>query len=90
MTDHLSHLKLSVVESGAKIAWLTARWQELDRECKRLISNADAHKKDVRGISSFLELSHALTAKYGEAMCAPFMDPRVLRIPAQQALGRFC
>ena len=57
MTDHLSHLELPVPESGADIVQLSARFQELKRECKRLVANVDAREKDAGGELDLLDSS---------------------------------
>ena len=42
MTDHyLFHLELPVDESGMEITRLSARCQELERECKRLAADVN-------------------------------------------------
>ena len=43
-------IELFVAESGTEIERLSARCQELDQECERLIADVNAHEKDVRGM----------------------------------------
>ena len=51
MTDHyLFHLELPVDESGMEITRLSARCQELERECKMLLADVNAHKTNARGM----------------------------------------
>ena len=74
MTDHLSHLELSITGSGVEIARLSARCQDLERECKRLVADVNAHEKDAAGMSDLLKLLHALAANDREVLCASFED----------------
>ena len=70
MPYHLSHLELPVAESGKKIARLSERCQELERECKRLVADVNARVKDAG--ECLLESSCALVAGDREVMCASF------------------
>ena len=70
----MSHLELSVAESGAEITRLSASCQELKRECERLIADVNAHEQAVGGMLDLLELSRALAANDREALHASFED----------------
>ena len=63
-----------VAESGTELRLLSARCQELDQECERLIADVNAHEKDVRGMEDFLRSLRKSAAKDSEALYASFED----------------